>query len=258
MCLIKFLCELNFRNNDVSSDVIQFVHRLYPCNPCTSYQTDLRKQIYNKKKRKKDSGTGPFMFPDQSRVTGAKYSYQWMALAQQNSWHVLLAGALGPKDMDCLYSVQTSLSPHFTSDSIDGLPGLTGVEGDGGEVAFETRAGANLPAFSGAYTSALSPLESDYNGQRSKQKGSSPYPPFWFSDHHHVHEIEEEHESSNPAHMLNSSNLYEGSSTYRQGISGNGITSGNGPEAKESVIRRETEGEFRLLGIEEGRKQIFW
>ncbi|OMP12575.1 hypothetical protein COLO4_03008 [Corchorus olitorius] len=33
-----------------------------------------------------------------SRVRGAKYSYQWMALAQQNNWHVLLdAGSLGPK-----------------------------------------------------------------------------------------------------------------------------------------------------------------
>ncbi|GKC43411.1 hypothetical protein Tco_1061133 [Tanacetum coccineum] len=38
-----------------------------------------------------------------SRVTGAKYSYQLMALAQQNNWHVLLdAWALGPKDMDSL------------------------------------------------------------------------------------------------------------------------------------------------------------
>ncbi|XP_012469516.1 uncharacterized protein LOC105787592 [Gossypium raimondii] len=65
--------------------------------------TDLRKQISNKKKRKKDSATGLFVFPVQSRVTGAKYSYQWMALAQQNNWHVLLdAGSLGPKDMDSL------------------------------------------------------------------------------------------------------------------------------------------------------------
>ncbi|KAL5557162.1 hypothetical protein UlMin_039398 [Ulmus minor] len=65
--------------------------------------TDLRKQISNKKKRKKDSAVGLFVFPVQSRVTGAKYSYQWMALAQQNNWHVLLdAGSLGPKDMDSL------------------------------------------------------------------------------------------------------------------------------------------------------------
>ena len=65
--------------------------------------TDLRKQISSKKRRKKDSAVGLFVFPVQSRVTGAKYSYQWMALAQQNNWHVLLdAGSLGPKDMDLL------------------------------------------------------------------------------------------------------------------------------------------------------------
>nr|XP_043638701.1 uncharacterized protein LOC122609825 [Erigeron canadensis] len=65
---------------------------------------DLRKLIMSKKrKKKKGLGTGLFVFPVQSRVTGAKYSYQWMSLAQQNNWHVLLdAGALGPKDMDSL------------------------------------------------------------------------------------------------------------------------------------------------------------
>lgn len=64
---------------------------------------ELRKQLEHKKKRKKDSAKGLFVFPVQSRVTGAKYSYQWMSLAQQNRWHVLLdAGALGPKDMDSL------------------------------------------------------------------------------------------------------------------------------------------------------------
>ncbi|URD87999.1 hypothetical protein MUK42_27969 [Musa troglodytarum] len=69
--------------------------------PCS---TELRKQICGKKrKKKKDLATGLFVFPVQSRVTGAKYSYQWMALAQQNNWHVLLdAGSLGPKDMDSL------------------------------------------------------------------------------------------------------------------------------------------------------------
>jgi selenocysteine lyase/cysteine desulfurase len=65
--------------------------------------SELRKTIVRKKRRKKDQKTGLFVFPAQSRVTGAKYSYQWMALAQQNNWHVLLdAGALGPKDMDSL------------------------------------------------------------------------------------------------------------------------------------------------------------
>ncbi|OMO74912.1 hypothetical protein COLO4_26427 [Corchorus olitorius] len=64
---------------------------------------ELRKQISSKKKRKKGHAKGLFVFPVQSRVTGAKYSYQWMALAQQNNWHVLLdAGSLGPKDMDSL------------------------------------------------------------------------------------------------------------------------------------------------------------
>ncbi|KAL4577384.1 hypothetical protein LXL04_013493 [Taraxacum kok-saghyz] len=68
--------------------------------PCS---THLRKLILSKKKRKKDSSTGLFVFPVQSRVTGAKYSYQWMSFAQQNNWHVLVdAGALGPLDMDSL------------------------------------------------------------------------------------------------------------------------------------------------------------
>ncbi|KAL7606044.1 hypothetical protein Lser_V15G20496 [Lactuca serriola] len=170
--------------------------------------TDLRKQISNKKKKKKDSAVGLFVFPVQSRVTGAKYSYQWMALAQQNNWHVLLdAGALGPKDMDslglslfrpdfiitsfyrvfgfdptgfgCLLikkSVIRSLQnqsghagsgivkispvfPLYLSDSVDGIPGLagTGIEDDdigNGDSVSETRPGPQLPAFSGAYTSA--------------------------------------------------------------------------------------------------------
>ncbi|KAL4311418.1 hypothetical protein GQ457_01G009920 [Hibiscus cannabinus] len=64
---------------------------------------ELRKQISNKKKRKKGQSNGLFVFPVQSRVSGAKYSYQWMSLAQRNNWHVLLdAGSLGPKDMDSL------------------------------------------------------------------------------------------------------------------------------------------------------------
>ncbi|XP_011099236.1 uncharacterized protein LOC105177698 [Sesamum indicum] len=167
--------------------------------------TDLRKQISSKKRRKKDSATGLFVFPVQSRVTGAKYSYQWMALAQQNNWHVLLdAGALGPKDMDslglslfrpdfiitsfyrvfgydptgfgCLLikkSVMASLQnqsghagsgivkitpvfPLYLSDSMDNFPGFGEDEeaSGNGEVNSETRPGSQLPAFSGAFTSA--------------------------------------------------------------------------------------------------------
>ncbi|KAG2316960.1 hypothetical protein Bca4012_067849 [Brassica carinata] len=165
---------------------------------------DLKKEILSKKKRKKDSATGLFVFPVQSRVTGSKYSYQWMALAQQNNWHVLLdAGALGPKDMDslglslfrpdfiitsfyrvfgfdptgfgcllikksvisCLQSQSGKTSsgivkitpeyPLYLNDSMDGLEGLAGFEDNDIAINGDNKAlGTQLPAFSGAYTSA--------------------------------------------------------------------------------------------------------
>ncbi|KAK9277552.1 hypothetical protein L1049_007097 [Liquidambar formosana] len=60
----------------------------------------LRKMIVSKRKKKK---RGLFVFPLQSRMTGARYSYLWMSIAQENGWHVCLdACALGPKDMDTL------------------------------------------------------------------------------------------------------------------------------------------------------------
>ncbi|XP_073306064.1 uncharacterized protein [Primulina huaijiensis] len=63
------------------------------------HSENLRKLIVRKKKKSKHSGL--FVFPLQSRVTGANYSYQWMTMAQQHGWHVLLdACALGPKNMD--------------------------------------------------------------------------------------------------------------------------------------------------------------
>ncbi|XP_061352517.1 uncharacterized protein LOC133297398 isoform X2 [Gastrolobium bilobum] len=383
--------------------------------------TDLRKQISNKKKRKKDSATGLFVFPVQSRVTGAKYSYQWMALAQQNNWHVLLdAGSLGPKDMDslglslfrpdfiitsfyrvfgydptgfgCLLikkSVIASLQnqsgstgsgmvkitpefPMYLSDSVDGFDKLAGIEDDdevtgAGDKASETRQGLQLPAFSGAFTSAQvrdvfetemdqdsserdgtstifeetesisvgevikspvfsedessdnsywidlgqSPLGSDNVGQSNKQKIASPLPPFWFngrrnqkqhspkptskmygspmyddreeldrvkevpeeehvdevnhysvngngSDHLHVNEIVEEPETSEAVH--NGSVAMKGSwpnnstSLAQHKSLENGSTSEICPDVKESAIRRETEGEFRLLGRREGNR----
>ncbi|GAB2282547.1 hypothetical protein Dimus_017088 [Dionaea muscipula] len=174
--------------------------------PCS---TDLRKQISSKKRRKKDSAVGLFAFPVQSRVTGAKYSYQWMALAQQHNWHVLLdAGSLGPKDMDslglslfrpdfiitsfyrvfgydptgfgCLLikkSVMGSLQnqsgatgagivkitpifPQYLGDSMDDLGGLIGIpDGEAaapnGDLINEgNQKGPQMPAFSGAFTSA--------------------------------------------------------------------------------------------------------
>ncbi|KAK9698638.1 hypothetical protein RND81_08G119800 [Saponaria officinalis] len=46
---------------------------------------------------------GLFVFPVQSKVSGAKYSYQWMNVARENGWHILLdCTSLGPKDMDTL------------------------------------------------------------------------------------------------------------------------------------------------------------
>ncbi|KAG6537439.1 uncharacterized protein LOC122034249 [Zingiber officinale] len=171
--------------------------------------TELRKQISCKRKRrKKDSAVGLFVFPVQSRVTGAKYSYQWMALAQQNNWHVLLdAGSLGPKDMDslglslfrpdfiitsfyrvfgydptgfgCLLIKKSVIGtlqsqnggtgsgmvrivpvfPQYLSDSADDLDVLDGTEDENINVndesfTSETHKGSQLPAFSGAFTSA--------------------------------------------------------------------------------------------------------
>ncbi|CAI9092122.1 OLC1v1027292C1 [Oldenlandia corymbosa var. corymbosa] len=65
------------------------------------HSVKLRKAIARKNKKKKPRGL--FVIPLQSRMTGASYSYQWMSLAQENGWHVLLdCCALGPKDMDSL------------------------------------------------------------------------------------------------------------------------------------------------------------
>ncbi|KAK6924110.1 hypothetical protein RJ641_010310 [Dillenia turbinata] len=376
--------------------------------------TDLRKQISNKKRRKKDSATGLFVFPVQSRVTGAKYSYQWMALAQQNNWHVLLdAGSLGPKDMDslglslfrpdfiitsfyrvfgydptgfgCLLikkSVMGCLQnqpgrtgsgmvkitpeyPLYLGDSIDGVDKLIrtdDIEVDkDGELSHETRPGSQLPAFSGAFTSAQvrdvfetemdqdnssdrdgtstifeetesvsigevmkspvfsedessdnsfwidlgqSPLGSDNGSQLMKQKVSSPLPPSWFTGkknskhcpkpatkmfrsplyddremnlgHHEVDhsdsqltsEIQEEPESrkleskrSLGKPLVNGTGINNPNFMSRHHDLENGSTSEICSELKESAIRRETEGEFRLLGRREGNKYAggrFW
>ncbi|XP_051115531.1 uncharacterized protein LOC127240741 [Andrographis paniculata] len=60
----------------------------------------LRKVIVKKSKPK---NRGLFVFPLQSRMSGSRYSYQWMNLARENGWHVLLdACALGAKDMETL------------------------------------------------------------------------------------------------------------------------------------------------------------
>ncbi|CAM6105347.1 unnamed protein product [Calypogeia fissa] len=71
--------------------------------PSLRIGTSHLKKLLQGKKKKGESARGLFVFPVQSRMTGAKYSYQWMSEAQQNNWHVLLdASSLGPKDMDSL------------------------------------------------------------------------------------------------------------------------------------------------------------
>ncbi|KAH7537958.1 hypothetical protein FEM48_Zijuj03G0148100 [Ziziphus jujuba var. spinosa] len=63
------------------------------------HSSKLKKMIVSKKKKKKKRGL--FVFPLHSRVTGARYPYLWMSVAQENGWHVLIDScALGPKDMD--------------------------------------------------------------------------------------------------------------------------------------------------------------
>ena len=52
---------------------------------------------------KREKNRGLFVFPPESQMTGARYPYQWMSLAQEHSWHVVLdACSLGLKDMDTL------------------------------------------------------------------------------------------------------------------------------------------------------------
>lgn len=59
----------------------------------------LRKMVESSRKKKKKRGL--FVFPLHSRMTGARYPYMWLNIAQENGWHILVdACALGPKDMD--------------------------------------------------------------------------------------------------------------------------------------------------------------
>ncbi|GAB2211648.1 hypothetical protein Droror1_Dr00024973 [Drosera rotundifolia] len=63
--------------------------------------TNLEQMIAGKKNKKSKGYRGLFVFPLQSRVTGSRYSYQWMSMASENGWHVLLdISSLAPKDMD--------------------------------------------------------------------------------------------------------------------------------------------------------------
>lgn len=60
-------------------------------------------KLLEKVRSKRKNRRGLFVFPLQSRMTGARYSYLWMNMARENGWHVLLdACGLGPKDMETL------------------------------------------------------------------------------------------------------------------------------------------------------------
>ncbi|WOG88380.1 hypothetical protein DCAR_0207615 [Daucus carota subsp. sativus] len=64
------------------------------------HSKNLKKMVVSKSKNRK---RGLFVFPLQSKMTGARYSYQWLSIAQENGWHVLLdATASGAKDMETL------------------------------------------------------------------------------------------------------------------------------------------------------------
>ncbi|KAJ0096375.1 hypothetical protein Patl1_28799 [Pistacia atlantica] len=139
-----------------------------------------------------------------------------------------------------------------------------------------------------------SPLGSDNAGHLNKHKIASPLPPFWFSgrkNHKRLspkptsmmygspiyddkevlsfdaairsvsQEIQEEPGISKPLSMESASNsaingslLNNSSSALQHHSLANGLSSEICPEIKESAIRRETEGEFRLLGRREGNR----
>ncbi|CAH8354302.1 unnamed protein product [Eruca vesicaria subsp. sativa] len=70
--------------------------------PSTEIVSEKLKRKITRNKRRRDK-RGLFVFPLQSLVTGASYSYSWMSLAHENDWHVLLdTSALSSKDMETL------------------------------------------------------------------------------------------------------------------------------------------------------------
>ncbi|CAL9136855.1 unnamed protein product [Musa textilis] len=60
-------------------------------------------KLMEKLSKRKKKRRGLFVFPLQSRITGARYPYSWMTAAKEHGWQVVLdACALGPKDLDTL------------------------------------------------------------------------------------------------------------------------------------------------------------
>ncbi|RVW16270.1 hypothetical protein CK203_067895 [Vitis vinifera] len=67
------------------------------------HSAKLKKIILNKRKKRR----GLFVFPLQSRMTGARYSYLWMSMAQENGWHVF---GKNPSGFGCLFVKKSSAS----------------------------------------------------------------------------------------------------------------------------------------------------
>ncbi|RVW72950.1 hypothetical protein CK203_053131 [Vitis vinifera] len=77
----------------------------------------LRKMVVRNKKKK---NRGLFVFPLQSRMTGARYHYLWMNIAQENGWHVF---GENPTGFGCLF-VKKSTVPILEASTSTGIVNL--------------------------------------------------------------------------------------------------------------------------------------
>ncbi|XP_010255570.1 PREDICTED: uncharacterized protein LOC104596201 [Nelumbo nucifera] len=145
------------------------------------HSAKLTKMVASKRKKKR----GLFVFPLQSCMTGTRYPYLWMNLAQENGWHVLLdICALGPKDMDTL-----GLSLFRPDFLICSFFKIFGENPAGFACLFVKRSSASLLKDSTAATGIgivslvpakrLSQLTSDYSGTEMDTQQSSK---FWVQE----------------------------------------------------------------------------
>ncbi|KAG8490779.1 hypothetical protein CXB51_013955 [Gossypium anomalum] len=95
MSLIRLLQKIVTRKSESNHSPCSYVFGINfipDMSACFSWPN---LQIQTKKLRKKIMKKGGLFFiPLQSNVTGSRYSYTWMSLAQENGWHVLLDAPL--------------------------------------------------------------------------------------------------------------------------------------------------------------------
>ncbi|GJT09440.1 hypothetical protein Tco_0856482 [Tanacetum coccineum] len=197
-----------------------------------------------------------------SRVTGAKYSYQLMALAQQNNWHVLLdAWALGPKDMDSL-----GLSLFRPDFIITSFYNVFGYCEDQSSFSYVFSLELSYLLFSGAYTSSqvrdVFQTEIGHEIASDKDGGSSV---FKDANSVSVGEVMKSLTFSGDESSENSLWIDLGQSPHLiKALSLSAVVNDFDPEIQEierivengngsAVIQRETEDDFRLLG---GKKRV--